>query len=145
MSDESAQQATGEGSELGELKEPSSAQRLFLNATLWSEVFVILFAALVAHGLQIADLAWVWGVGAGLMFLAVMAARLLGVAAGRGTGRAGLILGSVVQLLLIATGIFVTSMFAIGAVFAILWVVSIRLGARIDRERWERYEDALGR
>lgn len=139
MSDDSAHEAA----EIGELKEPTSAQRLFLNAVLWSEVFVILFATLVAHGLEVADLTWVWGVGAALMLLAVIAARLLRVAAGRSAGLPGVILGSVVQLLLIATGVFVLAMFAIGAIFAILWVVSIRLGARIDRERWERYEKAL--
>lgn len=143
MSDDSARQATDETTELGELKEPSSAQRLFLNATLWSEVFVVLFATLVAHGLEVADLTWVWAVGAALMFLAIVAARLLRVGAGRSAGLPGIILGSVVQALLIGSGVFVPAMFAIGAIFAVLWVVSLRLGARIDVERWERYETAL--
>jgi ammonia channel protein AmtB len=53
------------------------------------------------------------------------------------TAPGGYVAGSVAQLLVVACGVVVPLMYALGVLFAVLWVVSLRLGARIDRERAE--------
>lgn len=115
---------------------PRSARRLFARTVLISEVLVVLFATLVAHGLHVADRGLVWAVGGGLMLLAA-------VAAGLPPRRGGLALGSAVQVLVLLAGIWVPGLIVVGAIFAVLWVVCWRLGGRIDVERAERYEDEL--
>lgn len=105
-------------------------------SVLLSEAFVVLFAALAAFGLDLAAPAVVFGVGGLVMFWCALAAALL-------RGRAGYVLGSLVQLVLIASGFVIAMMFAVGAVFAILWIVALRSGRRIDVEREERYQAEL--
>jgi len=109
---------------------------MFTASVLISEALVVLFATLVAHGLRAADPALVWGVGGALMLVCVVATGLLG-------RRGGYVVGSVVQVLVIASGIAVPAMFVVGGLFALLWVVSLRVGARIDAERQERYRAEL--
>jgi hypothetical protein len=48
--------------------------------------------------------------------------------------------GTAVQVVLIATGVFVPAMFVVGAGFAALWVWLVSVGRRIDadRRRWAR-------
>jgi hypothetical protein len=41
------------------------------------------------------------------------------------------------QVLVIASGVLLTMMFLIALVFVAMWVASLRIGARIDRERRE--------
>ena len=38
---------------------------------------------------------------------------------------------------MLAVGFFVPMMFVVGGIFVVLWVVALRLGGRIDRERAE--------
>ncbi len=102
-------------------------------SVLVSEILIILFATLVGHGLRLADLGVVWGVGGGAMVLCALAAALLR------RGPVGYIIGSAVQVLLIASGAVVPMMYAVGAIFAILWIAAMRVGGRIDVERQERY------
>lgn len=113
-----------------------SARRQFASTMLVLEACVVLFAALVAHGLRAAEPSAVWLLGGGLALSLVIAAGLL-----RQPG--GYVVGSVLQVAVVAGGLVVPLMFVVGGVFAVLWVASLRLGARIDRERAER-ERAAG-
>ncbi|MDD9206563.1 DUF4233 domain-containing protein [Georgenia sp. 10Sc9-8] len=120
-------------------RRPGSARRLFATTVLACEAFVVFFAALVAVGLQLAPPAAVLGAGGGLVLLCVLAAGLLR------RGRTGYVLGTVVQVLLLAAGLAVPMMVVLGLVFGALWVVAWRTGGRIDVERTERYEAELAR
>ena len=46
-------------------------------------------------------------------------------------------LGWIVQLLSILSGVFVTMMFAVGVIFALLYVSCVRIGRRVDHEQAE--------
>jgi hypothetical protein len=120
-----------------EIRRPGSARQMFAVTVLMSEFFVVLFATLVAHGLQIADRGVVWGVGGAAMLACAVATGLVR------RGRAGYVLGTAVQVLLVVSGLALPSMFVIGGIFAVLWIVSLRVGARIDAERQERYRAEL--
>ena len=109
---------------------------MFASSVLVTDALVVLFAGLVAHGLELAPTAAIlWGGGA-LMLGAIVATGLLR------RGVAGYVLGSMLQVLIVATGIIVPMMFVVGAIFAVLWLVSLRIGGRIDADRlaWERGE-----
>lgn len=112
-----------------------SARRQFAATMLVLEACVVLFAALVAYGLEVAEPRAVWLLGGGLALSLLLAAGLL-----RQPG--GYVVGSVLQVAVVAGGLLVPLMFVVGGIFAALWIVSMRLGARIDRERAERERDA---
>jgi hypothetical protein len=112
---------------------PRSARRQFAATILVLEAFVVGFAALVAFGLRAAEPAVVWGFGGGLVLSLVLAAGVLG-------RPGGYVVGSVLQVVVLAVGVVVPMMWVVGGVFVILWVVALRLGGRIDRERTERSE-----
>ncbi|BDO42659.1 MULTISPECIES: DUF4233 domain-containing protein [unclassified Cellulomonas] len=103
--------------------------RIVLGQTmLLLEAFVVLFAALVAFGLRSAPPAAIWSVGGGL-------AALLLVLAGLQRPRWGSVAGTVAQLPVLACGFVVPMMFGVGGLFAVLWVLFLWLGVRIDAER----------
>lgn len=104
---------------------------VFCTAVLTLEAFVVLFATLVAFGLRVAEPALVWSVGGAGVVLCLLAAD-------RARRGGALILGSVVQAVLLASGIVVGMMFIVGGVFAVIWVVALALGRRIDTERAQR-------
>lgn len=112
-------------------KRPAKPQ--FASTILVLEGVLVLFAALTAHGLAAAGVLGtptgvLWPV-AGLVFVVlVVLSRLV-------TVPGGYLAGSVAQVLVLACGFVVPLMFALGVLFAVLWAVSLRLGARIDRER----------
>lgn len=108
-----------------------SARRQFAATILVLEAFVVGFAALVAYGLRAADPAVIWGLGGGLSLSLVLAAGVLG-------RPGGYVVGSVLQAAVLAAGLVVPMMWVVGGVFVLLWVVALRLGGRIDRERTER-------
>jgi hypothetical protein len=107
-------------------------KRALAASVLGLEAFVVLFAGLVARGLT-------GGGGTGGTALAVCAALALACLVGAGLlrSRAGYVLGSVLQVAVLATGFWVGAMFFLGAVFGALWVAALRVGARIERERAE--------
>jgi hypothetical protein len=70
-------------------------------------------------------------VGVGLGVLCMVAAGLVR------RGRLGYVLGSVLQVAAIATGFVVPAMFFLGGLFALLWVVVLRIGPEVDRARAE--------
>jgi len=101
-------------------------KRALAASVLALESFVVLFAGLVVRGLS--------GDGAALAVCAALAVTCL-VVAGMLRSRAGYVLGSVLQVAVLATGFWVSEMFFLGVVFGALWVAALRVGARIERER----------
>lgn len=111
---------------------PRPAQPIFCATVLTCEAFVVGFAGLVAYGLRLAEpstIAWITGIGAALCLLGAGLVR-------RGT--VGLVLGSLVQVLMLASALVVPMMAIVAVVFAAIWAIAVLLGARIDREREER-------
>lgn len=62
------------------------------------------------------------GVAVGLLVAAALVRR----------GKVGYVVGSVLQVVTIATGFVVTAMFFLGGLFAVLWLVLLRIGPRIE-------------
>ena len=62
-------------------------------------------------------------------------AAILLVLAGLQRPRWGSVAGTVAQVPVLACGFVVPMMFAVGGLFAVLWVLFLRLGVRIDSER----------
>lgn len=108
-----------------------SARRQFAATILALEAFVVVFAGLVAFGLREVDPAMV-GIGGGALALSLL------LAAGVLRRPFGYVVGSVLQVPLLATAFVVPMMIVVGVIFVALWVVALRLGGRIDRERAER-------
>lgn len=63
-----------------------------------------------------------FGVAAGLVVAAALVRK----------GTVGYVAGSVMQAVTIATGFVVTVMFFLGGLFALLWLVLLRLGPRVE-------------
>ena len=102
------------------------------------EAFLVLFVALTAFGLrgspfgrgpvQTDSAALIWGVGGGIALLLLVLSRL--------TRRpAGIVGGTLAQVVVVATGLVVPLGFVVNIVFAVMWVMALRLGSRVDRER----------
>ncbi|HEU4540054.1 MAG TPA: DUF4233 domain-containing protein [Jiangellaceae bacterium] len=68
-------------------------------------------------------------VGVAIGVLCMVAAGLLR------RGRPGYVLGSLLQVAAIATGFVVPAMFFLGGLFALLWVVVLRIGPEVDQAR----------
>lgn len=112
----------------------------FTSLTLRLEAFCVLFAAVALYGLrdssdekgpvEISEPTLIWVVGGVLFVVLLVLARLTSKPA----GVAG---GTVAQVLVIATGLALPMMYVVGAVFVIMWAASLRIGARVDRERRE--------
>ncbi|WP_066581962.1 DUF4233 domain-containing protein [Cellulomonas timonensis] len=114
-------------------KRPARLQ--FTSTILLLEAFLVLFVTLVAYGLAAIEPGGpsggaIWAVGGALMLVLIVLSRLM-------AWPGGYIAGSVAQVLVLATGIAVPMMFIVGGVFVVMWVVALRLGGRIDRERAE--------
>ncbi|GIG21813.1 hypothetical protein Cch01nite_25370 [Cellulomonas chitinilytica] len=109
-------------------KRPAKPQ--FTQTILVLEAVLVFFATLVAYGLRVSDVATVWWVGGGLTLLLI-------VLSGFVSRPGGYVAGSVAQVLVLAGGLVVPMMYVVGVVFVVLWVVALRLGGRIDRERAE--------
>lgn len=109
-------------------KRPAKPQ--FAQTILVLEAVVVVFATLVGHGLRVAPTGVVWTAGGVLAVTLVLLSGLV-----RRPG--GYAAGTVAQVAVLACGMVVTMMFAVGGVFAVMWFVALRLGGRIDRERAE--------
>ncbi len=130
-----ASAATAKGDVPAAPRKQRPARVVFGSTVLWSEVFVVFFALLVAYGLRVAEpttLSILAGIG---MVSCAVAARLQRT-------RVGIVLGSAVQVLLLLGGLLVPMMFVVGGIFTIIWALGVWLGLKIDRERAERTERA---
>ncbi|GFH34097.1 DUF4233 domain-containing protein [Streptomyces pacificus] len=113
--------------------------RTLCASTLIGEFFVIGFAGLVAMKDPDLSAAAVWTVSGVAMLLAL-------VLCGMVTRPGGVPLGWALQIGLIASGLVVPTMFALGAVFAGLWWASVHYGRKVDeaRARWAERQSAAG-
>ena len=109
-------------------KRPAKPQ--FTQTILVLEAILVFFATLAGDGLRLGPSSSVWLVGGGLSLLLI-------VLSGFVSRPGGYVAGSVAQVLVLASGIWVPTMFVVGGIFVILWWVALRLGGRIDRERAE--------
>lgn len=117
-----------------------SARRTFAATVLLLEAFVVLFAALAAFGLRAAPSGILWAVGGTLSVALVLASGML-----RRPG--GYLVGSVIQGIILASGVVLLTgpvpsaafvggtALGVGTIFVVLWVIALRLGGRIDREK----------
>ena len=90
------------------------------------EGLVVFFATLVALDLSDVDDATLWWTGGSLAVACLLVAGLLG-------HRVGYVLGSLLQLLVVAAGFLVPAMFFLGIVFAGLWFLALHLGRKVAR------------
>jgi hypothetical protein len=90
------------------------------------EGLVVMFATLVALDLSDIEDGTLWAIGGTVAVLCVLSAGLLG-------RRWGYLVGSAVQLLVIAAGFVVPAMFFMGVVFAGLWFLALHLGRKVER------------
>ncbi|NED96307.1 DUF4233 domain-containing protein [Phytoactinopolyspora alkaliphila] len=96
------------------------------------EMIVVLLAVPVA--VNVADVSTTAGwVSAGIVALLC----LVGAATVR-RGAVGYVIGSAAQVGAIATGFVIPTMFVLGGIFALLWVVLLKIGPRVEREKAER-------
>lgn len=102
--------------------------RTLCASTLIGEFFVIGFAGLVAMKDPGLSLATVWTISGIAMGLSILLCGLI-------TRPGGVQLGWALQIALIASGVFVPTMFFLGAVFAALWWASVHYGRKIDEAK----------
>ncbi|MCH0566750.1 MULTISPECIES: DUF4233 domain-containing protein [unclassified Streptomyces] len=102
--------------------------RTLCSSTLIGEFFIIGFAALVAMKDPDLSTGTVWAVSGTAMALCLLLCGLV-------TRPGGVALGWALQLALVASGVFVPTMFFMGAVFAVLWWASVHFGRKVDAAR----------
>lgn len=103
--------------------------RRTLGATmLVLEALCVFFGALVAG--RIGDL----GMGRALGVFGTLAVALL-LTAGLLRRPVGFVIGWLLQLLVLASGLLLPAMYLVGGAFALLWFAALRVGARVERER----------
>ncbi|WP_062309967.1 DUF4233 domain-containing protein [Demequina rhizosphaerae] len=108
----------------------------FCQAVLALQSLAAFFAVLVLWGLDRAgeiDIpgGLLWGGGLGLVVL-------LGYAVGQQRKRWGRWLGWALQVPMLLGGFIEPTIAIIGGTFLVTWIIGLRLGSRIDRERAER-------
>lgn len=92
------------------------------------EGVLVLFAAVTADGLGAVRPGVLWPVAGAMVLVLLVLSRLV-------TAPGGYVAGSIAQILVLACGLVLPAMYALGGLFLVLWVVALRLGGRIDRER----------
>jgi hypothetical protein len=105
-----------------------SATESLLSIALLLEAVLVFFVVMVAYGLKVLPTGIVFGGGALLVVLLLVAGRL----AGRPVG---VWLGWVLQAALIALGILLPLMYFIGAIFTAIWIYCFVTGRRLDRQK----------
>ena len=132
----------GPGGAARPAKRRRSARHTFAATVLVLEGFVVFFATLVAYGVRAAPPGVVFAVGGSLALVLVLLSGML-------SRPGGYLAGTVVQGFVLAGGVvlfaapvrsatFVAgTTLVVGVIFAVLWVIALRLGGRIDRERAE--------
>lgn len=101
------------------------------------EGLVVFFATLVALDLSDVDDATLWWVGGSVSVACVVAAALL-------RRPWGYVVGTALQVVVVATGVVVPVMFFLGLVFAGLWFLVLYLGRRVEQVQRQRAADGPG-
>nr|WP_269328749.1 DUF4233 domain-containing protein [Kineosporia babensis] len=99
---------------------------------LVSEALVMFFAGLVAKELSDLSTGAALGITCALALACILTAGML-------RSRTGYLVGTFLQVLIIGFGFWVHTMLFVGGLFAALWVVSLRIGTRLERETAERW------
>ncbi|MFE9607314.1 DUF4233 domain-containing protein [Streptomyces sp. NPDC006012] len=102
--------------------------RTLCSSTLIGEFFVIGFAGLVAMKNPDLSTSTVWTVSGIAMFLCLL---LCGVV----TRPGGVVFGWVLQIVLVASGFVVPTMFVLGVMFGALWWAAVHFGRKIDEAK----------
>ncbi|MFB7506078.1 DUF4233 domain-containing protein [Streptomyces broussonetiae] len=102
--------------------------RTLCSSTLIGEFFIIGFAGLVAMKDPSLSASTVWLVSGIAMLLCVLMCAVV-------TRPGGVVLGWVLQIALIASGVFVPLMYFLGVVFAALWWASVHFGRKVDEAK----------
>jgi hypothetical protein len=97
-------------------------------AVLVFEGLVVFFAMLVALDLSDVDNTTLWWVGSTALVACMVLAGLL-------RRSWALTAGSVLQVLIVGSGVVVPTMYFLGALFAGLWFLAIFLGHRVERQQ----------
>jgi hypothetical protein len=108
-----------------------AVRRSMCAAILVLQAVVLFLTGVVSIGTTDLGAGTALGTGVGLAVVCVVAAGLLG-------RPGGYALGWLIQVVSIALGFLVTTMFFLGVVFAALWAGAYFLGAKVDREKAER-------
>lgn len=116
----------------GQPKKERSVKVLFTSTVLLGEAFVIAFFGLMLYGLN-QDNGGLW-----LLLGALVLALLTGATARFVTKPAGLAIGWIIQVLLIASGFLEPFGFLVGIAFAAAWAYAVFKGQQIDREKKRR-------
>ena len=109
-----------------------SPTRILASTTLVCEALVVLFAGLVAKDLSTLSTGAALGMFGGLAVACLLTAGLLRLPGGYA-------IGSVLQVAVVAAGFWVTTMFFLGAGFAVLWILALVLGGRAQRASAARW------
>lgn len=110
-------------------------RRTVCSSLLVFEALVVLFAVLVAKDLSALDTRTVVAVGACASAACLLLAGLL-------RHPAAYLAGSVLQVLLVASGVVVPVMWGLGALFAALWFAALLLARRVERIQREHGDPA---
>jgi uncharacterized membrane protein YGL010W len=114
-------------------KKRRSTKVMFASTVLLLEGFVAFFATLAVFGLRRGEISpvLILSVGIALSLVLVLTCAVL-------SRPWGIVLGWILQLVLILTGLVEPMMFLVGALFALAWWYGIRAGIRLDREAAQR-------
>lgn len=110
-------------------RRPHGAQRMFSSTTLTVEALIVFFAALVSHQLNPGDRVPVWTISLISAVLMVACAGMLKKHAWP------YVLGAVLQIPILLLGLWVSAMWVVGVVFAVLYVYGVLKGHALDREK----------
>lgn len=108
------------------------AQKVLSATTLGCEAFVVFFATLAAHALDPSGRGINWTMGLLLVAALALTAALL-----RGGFAWPYWLGLVLQVAMISYGLVVPAMFAVGGIFALIYVIGLVKGRDMDTEKDE--------
>ncbi len=103
-----------------------SASESLLSIALALEAVLVFFVVLVVFGLRLLPAGLVFGGGAVLFVLLLVATRLVRYGW-------GVWLGWLLQAVLVALGILLPLMYFIGALFLAIWIYCFVMGRRLDR------------
>jgi hypothetical protein len=111
------------------------AQESLLSIVLALEAFVVFFAALLSFSLRVVDPALALVGGAVFIALLLLCSRVV-------HHRGGRILGWVLQVALVATGVLLPLMILIGVGFFAFWTWCYVRGAALDRAKAQAFASA---